>query len=136
MSGLTRNSLKITAVLIFLAGFPAAFLIVAQGASVMAGIAAGFALLALFLWFLSARNRNAQKTASIIILAGGLVSGFLIGYRVGWSPAPPWSWDKGCYFQVVVGPYMDWIAALIPWAVFIILGLILFQFSKNRKIPL
>lgn len=139
MSRLIRNSIKIIAVLIFLAGFPAAFFMVAQGSPdrhVIAGIAAGFALLGLFVWSFSMKNPKTIITASIIILTGGLIAGFLIGYRIGYNPAPPWSWDRGGYIQVVVGPYMDQIAAFIPSCIFIVLGLTLFLYGIRFKRPI
>lgn len=93
---------------------------------IILGVTLVFVLVGLFLWFINQKNKNHAKIISIIIWVGGLLSGLLTGYRHGATPAQPWRWYSGyAWIEVYIGPYIDWCSAVIPWAVFCVLGITL-----------
>ena len=120
-----KNIFKILAVTVALVGIPIAFALVKaekQFAHIIFGIILGFAVVGLFIWFYGKKDNKKYKVVSAIIWSVGGLAGFLIGYRLGHDLALPWLWTGRGAAQMYRGSHMDWIAAIIPWMVFALLG--------------
>ncbi|MCL2569826.1 MAG: hypothetical protein FWE16_01300 [Firmicutes bacterium] len=148
-----RKIFKILAIVVAVAGIPAGLLLSRglrtpwNGNSVAVtspdaihwhvaiGIWIAFALTGLFIWcFDKSFKQENFPFATTVIYIGGLISGFLIGFRQGASS--PWAPSGYGAPQVVIPSAIVWTLTLVVCGVFFALAtmlLVLRKFSKTQQ---
>ena len=129
------NIYKILAVAVTLIGIPTAFLLVKAHYPfwhVIFGIILDFIVVGFFIWVIDKKNEKWFRPMAIIIWCVGVLAGFLTGYRLGNDTSVPWRWTGDMALMVYIGPHIEWLAAIIPWIVFVTLGVILWIIKTKR----
>ncbi|MDR0832338.1 MAG: hypothetical protein LBM99_05525 [Bacillales bacterium] len=96
------------------------------------GVALGFILLGLFIYFIDQKIKKGRRIVSVIILLLGIVSSLSIGFRYN-NFSSPWIWNNRVDIWPIYKPWIEWVDTIIPFIIFPLLSVFLWFYDYKIK---